>query len=237
LNLFRLVSNDPINRIDPLGLVEDLGDGLLIHRGSSGTPRVIAGGTVLRNQMEVNYANYQLSGDQRYLSEVYKTASQSPDPALMLALTAQGVEDSAAADKSVLMLGAMGAVSLPGGEQKVPCPARPLGRMTPTPRTSSPTVDPLTGQRVQRFVVDSRGNIMIEPQGGMTVPWGRHGLDTHTLYPNRSAYQRLDYSHGSPHGHGHLPGMGPGRAGTGPSIDTRGNVVPYNTPDAHWQIR
>ncbi len=78
---------------------------------------------------------------------------------------------------------------------------------------------------------------MIEPVGGGTIPWGKRGLDTHTTYPNGSAYQRLDYSHGTPHGHGHLQGSGQGRAGTGPSLDTSGNVVPNRSSDAHWRIR
>ena len=54
---------------------------------------------------------------------------------------------------------------------------------------------------------------MIEPKGGDTIPWPpRKGApDTHTVYPNRSPYHRLDYSHGEPHGHGHLEGRGPGR--------------------------
>jgi RHS repeat-associated protein len=103
-----------------------------------------------------------------------------------------------------------------------------------------PTVDPATGASVGRFVVDSNGNTMIEPAGGRTVPAGRGGVDTHTLYPNGSNYQRLN-PHGhannpTPHGHGHLPGTGPGIRGQGSAIDQRGNVVPWNSPEAHWRI-
>jgi RHS repeat-associated protein len=107
-------------------------------------------------------------------------------------------------------------------------------------RVPGPTVDPATGQRVGRFVVDSKGNAMIEPAGGRTVAAGRGGVDTHTLYPNGSNYQRLNpYGHPNnptPHGHGHLPGTGPGMAGQGPSIDPHGNVVPWNSGAAHWPI-
>ncbi len=103
-----------------------------------------------------------------------------------------------------------------------------------------PTVDPRTGQIVGRFVVDESGNTMIEPVGGSTVATGRGGVDTHTLYPNGSNYQRLNplghQNNPVPHGHGHLPGTGPGMRGQGQSIDSLGNVVDWNSPDAHWWI-
>jgi len=40
-----------------------------------------------------------------------------------------------------------------------------------------------------------------------------------------------------PHGHGHLKGKGHGRNEQGPSIDVKGNVVPWNSSTAHWKIR
>jgi hypothetical protein len=108
-------------------------------------------------------------------------------------------------------------------------------------RNPGPTVDPATGQEVGRIVVDSRGNAMIEPVGGRTVPAGHGGVDTHTLYPNGSNYQRLNpFGHKNnptPHGHGHLPGTGPNMKGQGASIDPFGNVVPPNSGPAHWPIR
>lgn len=61
------------------------------------------------------------------------------------------------------------------------------------------------------------------------------------LYPNGSNYQRLNpQGHGpkgTPHGHGHLSGTGPGKSGQGLPIDPQGNVVPFKSPDAHWPIR
>jgi hypothetical protein len=110
----------------------------------------------------------------------------------------------------------------------------------PRGRQPGPTVDPRTGEEVGRFIVDSRGNVMIEPVGGRTVAAGRGGVDTHTLYPNGSNYQRLNPvghpRNPTPHAHGHLPGTGPGMRGQGPSIDILGNVVPWNSPEAHWLI-
>jgi RHS repeat-associated protein len=107
--------------------------------------------------------------------------------------------------------------------------------------SSGRAVDQATNQPIGRIVVDSKGNAMIEPVGGRTVPAGKGGVDTHTLYPNGSNYQRLNpQGHANnpmPHGHGHLQGTGPGIRGQGPSIDPRGNVVPRNSPDAHWPIR
>jgi hypothetical protein len=110
--------------------------------------------------------------------------------------------------------------------------------------TSSPvaagTIDPNTGERVGRFIADANGNVMIEPEGGSTVPAGRGGADTHTLYPNGSNYQRLNPnghpSNPTPHGHGHLPGTGPNIRGQGESISPNGRVVPFTSPAAHWPI-
>jgi RHS repeat-associated protein len=96
------------------------------------------------------------------------------------------------------------------------------------------------GNDIGRFIADTRGNVMLEPAGGKTVSAGRSGIDTHTLYPNGSNYQRLNPRghgpNGTPHAHGHAPGTGPGMRGQGPSLDVDGNVVPWNSPDAHWPI-
>jgi hypothetical protein len=108
----------------------------------------------------------------------------------------------------------------------------------PAPRPPGPTVDPVTGELVGRFIGTRNGPAMIEPVGGRTVAAGQGGVDTHTLYPNGANYQRLNpFGHGSnptPHAHGHAPGTGPFMSGQGPSLDTSGNIVPWNSPDAHW---
>jgi len=104
------------------------------------------------------------------------------------------------------------------------------------------TIDPRTGQPVGRFIGDSKGNIMIEPVGGKTVPAGKGGIDTHTLYPNGSNYQRLNpqghANNPTPHGHGHLEGTGPGMKGQGPSLAPSANQTPVkpNSVDAHWPV-
>ena len=102
------------------------------------------------------------------------------------------------------------------------------------------TIDKNTGYEVGTIYVDSKGNAMISPKGGGFTSGGYRGLDTHTTYPNGSAYQRNNTnghrnSQGINHGHGHLPGTGSDRGGTGHSIDVNGNMVPYNSPDAHWR--
>lgn len=83
---------------------------------------------------------------------------------------------------------------------------------------------------------------MIEPVGGNTI-WkqSRNGVvDIHTIYPNGSNYQRLNPkghpNNPKPHVHGHLSGTGPGIKGQGQSIDPEGNIVPRNSPEAHWSI-
>ena len=96
------------------------------------------------------------------------------------------------------------------------------------------------GVSIGRFITDSNGNVMLEPVGGSTVPYGRSGVDTHTLFPNGSNYQRLNPNghpnNPTPHGHGHQMGTGTGRAGQGPSVDVNGNVVPANSGAAHWPL-
>jgi len=96
------------------------------------------------------------------------------------------------------------------------------------------------GVTAGRFIADQRGNVMLEPLGGSTVSYGRSGVDTHTLFPNGSNFQRLNPNghprDSTPHGHGHLMGSGPGRGGQGASLDVYGNVVPANSGAAHWPI-
>ncbi len=106
-------------------------------------------------------------------------------------------------------------------------------------RLPGPATDK-AGNQIDRIIVDSKGNAMIEPVGGSTVAAGRGGVDTHTLYPNGSNYQRLNpqghTNNPTPHGHGHALGTGPGMRGQGSSLDIHGNVVPWNSPAAHWPI-
>ena len=98
------------------------------------------------------------------------------------------------------------------------------------------------GVPVGRFISDSRGNTMIEPVGGGTrsQPPNSSHPDTHTMYPNRSTYMRLNPighgSNGTPHGHGHLPGTSRTMSGQGAAIDIFGNSVPNNSAAAHWPI-
>ena len=120
-------------------------------------------------------------------------------------------------------------------QQLLPMPSTPRG-LLPSP----PTIDQRTGWPVGRFINDGKGNTMIEPKGGQTIPAGRNGVDTHTTYPNRSNYQRYNpqghANNPTPHGHGHAEGSGPGRKGQGPPLDIHGNKVPSNSPDAHWPL-
>ncbi|MBD8527973.1 RHS repeat-associated core domain-containing protein, partial [Pseudomarimonas arenosa] len=105
-------------------------------------------------------------------------------------------------------------------------------------------IDPITGVEVGRFIVDSRGNTIVEPVGGKTIPYPPFKLDspdTHTCYANGSnAYRLNPQGHANnpqPHGHAHLPGTGPARRGQGVSLNVRGQVVPPNSPGAHIPLR
>jgi len=113
-------------------------------------------------------------------------------------------------------------------------------------RPPGPTIDRTTGSEIGRFVVDPKGNTLIEPTGGSTVGAGRAlrgGVrqDTHTTYPNGSTYQRLNASghpnNPTPHGHGHAQGTGPGQQGQGQALDVYGNPVRRNSAAAHWDAQ
>jgi RHS repeat-associated protein len=144
----------------------------------------------------------------------------------------------------------------PPADPSVTPPERqlPAAPPAPTPKPPGPTIDPRTGHQVGQFSVDPKGNTMIQPKGGDTIPSPSDPRNTHTVYPNRSNYQRLDpFGHGSPdpnkgHGHGHLPGTGPGKKGQGPSLGplpkqedvldpAQPVVVPPNSGPAHWPIK
>ncbi|WP_457337682.1 RHS repeat domain-containing protein, partial [Rhizobacter sp. P5_C2] len=122
------------------------------------------------------------------------------------------------------MPGPKGGSTVAGGVGKLPGPATDKA-----------------GNQIGRIIVDSKGNAMIEPNGGRTVAAGKGGVDTHTLYPNGSNYQRLNpqghTNDPTPHGHGHALGTGPGMKGQGPSLDINGSVVPWNSSAAHWPIK
>ncbi|MDM0006199.1 RHS repeat-associated core domain-containing protein [Variovorax sp. J22G73] len=99
---------------------------------------------------------------------------------------------------------------------------------------------PRDGVQPGRLIGDQRGNVMVEPVGGRTVPRGPGGVDTHTLYPNGSNYMRLNpvghANNPTPNGHGHAMGTGSGMSGQGPSLSPTGNIVPFTSSDAHWPI-
>jgi hypothetical protein len=108
------------------------------------------------------------------------------------------------------------------GEKALDAAKAGTKNMDDVAKNAGKTIDPLTGREVGRFIVDPKGNVMIEPVGGSTVPTGRGGIDTHTLYPNESNYQRLNptghIEDSTPHAHGHLEGTGPNMDGQGTSI-------------------
>ncbi len=110
----------------------------------------------------------------------------------------------------------------------------------PGGRQPGPTIDPRTGAEVKQFIVDSQGNVLIEPVGGSTTG-SSSGQFIQTRYPNGSYYQRYDAGHpglpgaaGGPHGHGYLLGTGSRPNQAGPTIDVLGNIVPSDSPPAHW---
>ena len=227
--------NSPLRLVDPTGKApEDVNEALLgalrdtlvgqVHLMSGLLMAANPGPTSLAVDAKVNEM-FPLWTPENQLQ-----ANMEPGFHGLILLTSLVLAEPAGADPVVPEATEAGATS----------PTLPQGR-TPAGRQPGPTVDAATGHEVRRFVVDGRGNAMIEPAGGETVPAGPSGADTHTLYPNKSNYQRLNPNghrgNPTPHGHGHLPGTGPGRRGQGPSLDPRGRVVKPSDPDAHWPVR
>jgi RHS repeat-associated protein len=220
LNLYSYVRNNPLARTDPDG-----------HCGPADPFDCVR---VLQA-----VGNAFVSGVKQFL---YKGAASMADPT--------------GRSQTIMAVGALGesAIPMPGGEEEESLATTnasvirtatteveeeaPLA--TQAVRTPGPTVDPNTGAKVGRFIVDPKGNTMIEPEGGSTVSAGKGGVDTHTTYPNGSNYQRLNpqghSTNPTPHGHGHLPGTGQYTKGQGSSISTSGKVVNPKSADAHWPI-
>jgi hypothetical protein len=108
-----------------------------------------------------------------------------------------------------------------------PTPEGWTGREIPTPSVPGPTVDPVTGQPVGRFIVSSErpdqgigAQAMVEPEGGHTYAYPDEGSpETHTTYSNWSNYNRFNpeghpeqkwESSQAPHGHYQAEGKGLG---------------------------
>lgn len=90
-----------------------------------------------------------------------------------------------------------------------------------------------------RFIVDPKGNVLIEPKGGSTHG-SLDGTFSETRYANGSvAYQvhgpHLKRNVKEPHGH-HLEQAVDAKT-EGASLDTVGNRVHFKSPEAHWEIK
>ena len=101
--------------------------------------------------------------------------------------------------------------------------------------------EPKKPPQAGRFVVDEKGNVLIEPKFGSTVG-NPQGTFVETRYPNGSPAYQLHEAHPKtrakePHGHHMEPGSGPGRGNEGPSLDQWGNRVRDDSPAAHWPVK
>ena len=88
-----------------------------------------------------------------------------------------------------------------------------------------------------KFIVDEKGNVLIEPQGGATVG-SSDGAFIETRYPDGSPAQQYHSSHKNnpdPHGHGFDPSGEKNKRGI--SRDPLGNEVDVNSPAAHWPVK
>jgi RHS repeat-associated protein len=232
INLYGFLGNSPLDHVDPLGLglFEDFGDWELnalqkvkeFFTGKPGPMRLADPGV---DRAGTGLATPYTDADGNDVTaDLVFDVGTIPFQAALIGPEVEGLE----VFRGVARCG------------KVAKAAKRIraARTAPTPRLPGLTVDPVAGQPVGRFIGTESGPAMIEPIGGRTVAAGKGGVDTHTLYPNGANYQRLNpaghANNPTPHAHGHAPGTGPGMRGQGPSLDTSGNVVPWNSPDAHW---
>jgi len=92
------------------------------------------------------------------------------------------------------------------------------------------------------YVSTPNGWVPLYAPSGGSVGIRPNGVDVHSFYPNGSNAFRINpqghLGNPTPHMHAHLPGTGPGPRppAQGPSLDTNGNVVPPNSPAAHWPL-
>lgn len=123
------------------------------------------------------------------------------------------------------------------GMLALPAPAPPR---VPAVRPDVPTTDPVGSFQVGQFISTPHGLLPVPKGGAWSVR--PNGVDIHSYYPNGSnAYRINPAGHGNnpvPHLHLHQPGAGPGvrPPAQGQSLDMNGNVVPFNSPDAHWPL-
>jgi RHS repeat-associated protein len=260
-NRYAYVANDPVNAFDPLGLqiacftvAETVSSSYIDFWGEE---VIVIGVTERRVCINFGSPSSTMSGRQESVNGGIRGYSATSGPTITIAdvqrcLDVLGFVFDAAdiinssisiAEGNYVDAGFSGASAFPvlGIGATVMKWSRKIGKLP------GPTLDPNTGKEVGRFIVDSKGNTMIEPVGGGTIWKGdgpRSTQSVHTLYPNGSNYQRLDpvgHKGGKPHGHGHLEGPGsknPGAmSGQGPSISTCGKEVKWNSKAAHWTIK
>ena len=143
-----------------------------------------------------------------------------------------GLKVAAEAEKDA----AKGAVRLAGeAAETKPLPPRPApkGLLSGPPEAVKP---PEAG----RFIVDPKGNVVIEPVGG-TTGGNAKGSFTITRYPNGSPAYEVHEGHPKTkateaHGHWSAPGTGPDRKQWGTRLDINGRPVPNESPAAHWKV-
>ncbi len=88
-----------------------------------------------------------------------------------------------------------------------------------------------------KFIVDKKGNVLIEPKGGFTKG-SSSGDFINTHFKEGGVYQQFHLDHNSPlvkgpHGHTHLPNTKyPSKSGY--RIDINGNIVEASLDTAHW---
>ena len=128
----------------------------------------------------------------------------------------------------------LGQLGEPSADGALPPAHEPRGLL---PGRAAPVQPPEPG----RFIVDPKGNVLIEPKGGMTVGNAK-GTFTTTRYPNGSPAFEVHEAHPhtkatEAHGHWKAPGTGPKKEQWGPSLDPSGRPVPVDSAEAHWKVK
>ncbi|MGC4047567.1 MAG: hypothetical protein QM758_27550 [Armatimonas sp.] len=118
--------------------------------------------------------------------------------------------------------------------------SKPLPHRPETRGLLSAPPEPVKPPEAGRFIVDPKGNVVIEPRGG-TTGGNAQGSFTITRYSNGSPAYEVHEGHPKthakePHGHWSAPGAGPERKQWGSRLDIHGQPVPTESPAAHWKV-
>jgi RHS repeat-associated protein len=158
VNLYGFVGNNPVNEVDPFGLVEYLGNGMTATFNSQGQPIIVSGGNVI-NYAEKAIYNAKSTGNLNYLNALPSDLGAFA-PFFAPALISP---DSSYANFLAMMMGGVAGGHL-GGDEETPAPVSNQGNQLDLPITNArpgnkgPTSGVLCDSEGNQFALTSGRN-------------------------------------------------------------------------------